>query len=628
MIALDIKTLFFSSIILLALSVFVMFPVWWQNRTRSPEIALWLISTVMQWVAAVLFTLRGTIPDLLSVIGANALVVGGTIVLIIGLERYVDRRSSQVHNYLMFTVYLGIHSYFTFVQPNLEVRNINSSVVLVLLALQGSWLLLRRVDPAMRAATRGPGIVFLGFMALYAAKIPFNLFLSRGTDFLDSGPVDSLMIISSHVLLVALTLGLLLMVNQRLVSALEQDIAERELAQAALALSEEKFATAFHTSPDAVNINRLSDGMYLEVNEGFAELTGYSARDVAGKTSAEIHIWHDTADRDRLVAALSAGGIVNNLEAEFRRKDGTVTTALMSARLIDVDGDTCILSVTRDISARKAAESEILRLNEDLEQRVQERTEELTAANEELIETNNRLDEATRAKSDFLASMSHELRTPLNSIIGFSHILANGLAGDLAPEQEKQVRMVNTSGKHLLELVNQVLDLSAVEAGRLKIQHEPVNVSVLVQRVVESLAPLAAEKSLNLSWDVSPDVGALVSDHVRLEQVLLNLLGNAVKFTDAGSIRLEVARSDDEVVFVVNDTGCGIAKRDHARVFDEFYQAQRDNVAKSDGTGLGLTVSRGLLDMLGGTIAVQSRLGAGSTFTVRLPSNAYEPAGY
>jgi PAS domain S-box-containing protein len=741
MIALDIRTLFFSSIVLMTLNAFVMFPVWWQNRERSPETALWLVNALLQLVAAVLFTLRGSIPDFASVIVANAMVLGGTIILIVGLERYVDRRSSQLVNYACLTVYLLIQSYFTLVRPDLTVRNINFSIAMIVITLQAAWLLLRRVGPALRQATRGPGIVFLGFALVGAVRIFFEVFGTHPTDLLESGLPSALALIGLHVLSVALTLSLLLMVNRRLTDALKEDITERELAETALVASKDKFSTAFHTSPDAVNINRLSDGLYLDVNEGFTTLTGFTPEDVSGKTSADIQIWNDTADRDRLVAGLLADGVVNNLEAVFRRKDGTLTTALMSARIVEVEGERCILSVTRDISERRAAEQallaseewhrailhtamdgfwlldeegrllevnetycrmsgysesellgmciadleaamdadaiasripeiaadgearfesqhrrkdgsvfdvevnvqyrpdaggrlvaflqditerkrveeEVLRLNEDLELRVQERTEELTATNEELIEANARLDEATHAKSDFLASMSHELRTPLNSIIGFSHILSHGMAGALDSEQEKQVRMIHSSGKHLLELVNQILDVSAIEAGRMKVEQRPLEVAAVVKSVAETVAPLAAEKGLELSWSVAPDVGVLLSDHTRLEQVLLNVMGNAIKFTESGSVRVEAKRVGDGVAFIVADTGCGIAHDDLPRVFEEFYQVERDDVAKSEGTGLGLTVSKRLLDLLGGTIEVESTPGEGSTFTVRLP---------
>ncbi len=255
----------------------------------------------------------------------------------------------------------------------------------------------------------------------------------------------------------------------------------------------------------------------------------------------------------------------------------------------------------------------ITAMNTELEQRVQQRTEELIAANV-------RLKAATLAKSDFLASMSHELRTPLNTIIGFSNLLETGMVGELTPEQLKQIGMIHGAGKHLLSLVNEVLDLASIEAGRVQIEQTPLDVSLTVSEVVEPLAVLAEEKGLDLSVAVSAAAAGLVTDSRRLEQVLFNLLGNAIKFTESGSVRIEVGREDGDIVFAISDTGRGIPAEDLPHIFDEFYQVDRPDIGKTEGTGLGLSVSKRLVELLGGTIAVRSVPGAGTTFTVRLPA--------
>ncbi|KAF0208686.1 MAG: PAS/PAC sensor hybrid histidine [Actinobacteria bacterium] len=620
MYVLDFRTVFTSHVITTALCAIVITSLWLKNRQRFTGLNLWAVHFWMQFVALVLILLRGVVPDLLSIVVANTLVIAGLVLLIIGLERYLDCRGMRIQNYAYVVLFAGIHTYFSVVQPDLMARNINSSFGLAFLCAQAVWLLRYRVGPGIRPDTLMAAIVCAAYGLLSTVRIGAELMLPAVSDLFQSGLFESFVILSYQTLSVSLTFALVLMVNGRLRATLKSEIIERAATVDALRLSERKFSTAFHTSPDAVNINRLSDGLFVEANEGFTKLTGYSREDVEGRSSQDIEIWADAGDRDRLVGMLRSDGVVNNFEARFRRKDGTFTIALMSAQVVDVDGEPCILSVTRDISERKQAEEEIVRLNQSLEARVQERTEELTATNEELTESNTRLDEATRAKSDFLASMSHELRTPLNSIIGFSEILARGMAGALEPEQEKQVRMIHSSGKHLLELVNEVLDLTAVEAGRMKVEHKCIDVSELVGTVVESLAPLAAEKNLDLTWEVVPEAKSLVSDRTRLEQVIFNVLGNAIKFTDHGQVGLRVSRIADEVIFTFADTGRGIAKTDIDRVFEEFYQVERRDIAKSEGTGLGLTVSRRLVELLNGTIEVESSLAKGSTFVVRIPA--------
>lgn len=194
-----------------------------------------------------------------------------------------------------------------------------------------------------------------------------------------------------------------------------------------------------------------------------------------------------------------------------------------------------------------------------------------------------------------------------------------GMVGELEPEQENQVRMIHSSGEHLLELINELLDMARIESGRMNTRAEALDVAELVTDVAESVAPLAKEKGLELTWDVAPDTGDMVSDRRRMEQVLLNLLGNGIKFTASGSVRITAARDGDTMVFVVSDTGLGISEEDLELIFEEFYQVHDPDIAKVDGTGLGLSVSKRLIGLLGGTIEVESELGAGATFTVRVP---------
>lgn len=300
-------------------------------------------------------------------------------------------------------------------------------------------------------------------------------------------------------------------------------------------------------------------------------------------------------------------------------------------RFEDVTGAQSLLesqeAAARALLAAQSAVAELLRshnvemetvtaLNAELERIVGERNDSLT-------HTNIQLAAATLAKSDFLASMSHELRTPLNAIIGFSGLLESGKVGQLDPEQQKQIGMISEAGHHLLKLVNEVLDLSAVEAGRLTIKRAPVDIGASICRIVGSVAPLAAERGLGLTFEVAPGAERMETDRTRLEQVLFNLLGNAIKYTDAGSIRISVHRANEEVIFSVEDTGRGIADDDLARVFDDFYQVD-DPIAKpTEGAGLGLTVSKRLVELMGGTLSATSTPGVGSAFTVRLPT---EPA--
>ncbi len=228
--------------------------------------------------------------------------------------------------------------------------------------------------------------------------------------------------------------------------------------------------------------------------------------------------------------------------------------------------------------------------------------------------------EADRLKSAFLATMSHELRTPLNSIIGFIGILRQGLAGPLNDEQMKQLGMAQRSARHLLDLINDVLDISKIEAGQVEIAAQPFDMREAIEAAVRSVRPLAEKKGLSLVSDVSPQVGEIVSDRRRVEQVLINLLNNAVKFTDSGEVCLACWAEEGWTVTQVEDTGIGIKPEDREKLFKPFRQIDTGLSRRYGGTGLGLSICKRLVETLGGSICVESEWGEGSTFTFTLPA--------
>lgn len=291
-------------------------------------------------------------------------------------------------------------------------------------------------------------------------------------------------------------------------------------------------------------------------------------------------------------------GETSRREYDVRTTTGEVRTYLSNVAPVYVQG--CIIAAigtSLDITERKQAALDL--------QLAKERAEE-----------------SDRVKSAFLATMSHELRTPLNSIIGFTGILLQELAGPVNEEQAKQLSMVQTSARHLLELINDILDISKIEAGQLDVISESFDVGALVRDVVETARPSAEQKKLELHLNVEANIGEIQSDRRRVGQILMNLISNAIKFTDRGFVSVECFRADDKIVMAVEDTGIGLTKGDLSRLFVPFQQVDSGLTRKYEGTGLGLSICKRLSAKLGGTISVESEPGRGSTFTVRLPANA------
>ena len=278
--------------------------------------------------------------------------------------------------------------------------------------------------------------------------------------------------------------------------------------------------------------------------------------------------------------------------------------------------DAMAANIEKHIANLQATEAALRQSRNDLERRVIERTAELAVARDQALE-------ASRTKSAFLANMSHELRTPLNAVIGYSEMLAeNAVAGGyagIAPDLQK----IKAAGTHLLSLINEVLDLAKIEAGKVVISVAPFDVAALIEEAAAAVQPLLTTSKITLQVQCEAGLGSMCSDEMKVRQALINLLSNACKFTEQGSINVMVGRVERAgaawIKIAVVDTGIGIAAEKIEKLFADFYQVDRSTTRKYGGTGLGLAISRRFCQMLGGEITVESRLHSGSTFTILLP---------
>jgi signal transduction histidine kinase len=246
---------------------------------------------------------------------------------------------------------------------------------------------------------------------------------------------------------------------------------------------------------------------------------------------------------------------------------------------------------------------------------------------EEIQEKSRQVEEASKHKSQFLANMSHELRTPLNAILGYAELVLDGIYGEAPDKMRNVLERIQTNGKHLLGLINDVLDLSKIEAGQLVLSLNEYSIKDMMQGVYVAVEPLAGNKKLNFKLEVPSDLPAAHGDERRLSQVLLNLVGNAIKFTDTGEVAMKASTANGSYTVAVADTGPGIAEADQAKIFEEFQQSESTHTKAKGGTGLGLAIAKRIVEMHGGRLWVQSALGSGSTFFFTVPLRVDHQAG-
>ncbi len=363
---LDLRTLLVSYIVSGTIALLVMGILWRQNRNQ-PGVAFWLADYVLQFVGLLLISLRGVIPDVLSIIVGNVCIVGGTLVLLIGLERFAERPSPQRVNYLILALYTVVLTYFAIVQPNLQVRNINSALGLAIFSLQGVWLVFRRADDDMRANLKMVGVVLAVIGGLSLLRVPFELALPTRSDFFTSGLAAELLILTSQMLYILLTFAFTLAINRRLRVDLRNDIVAREQANVALKRSKDLFAKVFMTSPYAITLTHVEDGRIIDVNDAFVTISGFARSEALGNTTLNLDIWVDPADRARLIDALRSGRPVVNWEMRFRRKNGEEFIGALSSQIIELSDTPAILTSIEDITVRKQSEQALRESEERLE---------------------------------------------------------------------------------------------------------------------------------------------------------------------------------------------------------------------------------------------------------------------
>lgn len=391
-----------------------------------------------------------------------------------------------------------------------------------------------------------------------------------------------------------------------------RDITERKRAEDALRESESKYRRIVDTASEGI---WMLDARFLTVfvNTSMASMLGYSVEDMIGRPFTDFLFEEDLPDHEEHIANRRKG-VSEHYQRRFRCRDGHTVWMYVSAApvLDDAHRFQGSFAMFTDITERKRAEEELVRYKDQLEETVRQRTEELMLARDAA-------EAANKAKSVFLANMSHELRTPLNAILGFSNLIRRDPR--LSAGHRENLEIINRSGEHLLALINDVLEIAKIEAGKLQLQIAPFDLGGMVRDVIDMMQLRAREKGLQLLFDMSSEFPRYIKgDEARLRQILVNLVGNAVKFTEQGgaTVRLGTQQNGRQHLLIeVEDSGPGISPENKERLFKPFVQLAERGEQK--GTGLGLSITRQFVELMGGTISVESTPGKGSIFQVRLP---------
>ncbi|WP_292468325.1 PAS domain S-box protein [Methanolobus sp.] len=377
-----------------------------------------------------------------------------------------------------------------------------------------------------------------------------------------------------------------------LAQAIVRDISKQKKAEEDIIRSETKYRSLFEQSNDAIMIHDLN-GRILEANKRACEMFGYSETELKKISMTDLTL---AEDRDTIKERMK------KIETEgYCRRDN---------KMISSDGS--IIYVDISASFLKAQKGMIQTVGRDMTDRV--RTEAAMLSAKIKAET------ANRTKSEFLANMSHELRTPLNSIIGFSDVMIDGMTGEISSKQEHYLQNISESGHHLLSLINDILDISKIEAGKMELNFDMIDIPSAISEITAMMHPLTSDKNLTVDVDLPDNLPEVMADRSKIKQILYNLIGNAIKFTDNnGRITIIAKIRDTNLQISVIDTGIGISPNDQKKLFKPFSQIDSSTSRKYEGTGLGLALVKELVELHGGRVWVESELGKGSNFTFELP---------
>jgi PAS domain S-box-containing protein len=388
----------------------------------------------------------------------------------------------------------------------------------------------------------------------------------------------------------------------RLTLAVQRALKEKEMqkvrkqVEEALKNSEDRYSKAFKSSPYSITITSVEDGKFIEVNDAFTSIFGFTREEATTNSSIELNIWVNIEDRKWVISTLLDGRDVSKKEFLFKKKNGEIMTGLFATKFIYINKESFIISSINDITESKQAELELIKAKEKAE-------------------------ESDRLKSTFLTNMSHEIRTPMNGIIGFTELLKEpNLSSD---DQQDFIQTIQISGARMLNTINNIVDVSKIESGLIQVDIKETNINEKMEFTYKFFKPEVEIKGLQFLFKNGlPSKEAIIkTDNEKVYGILTNLVRNAIKFTYEGSIEFGYEKKGEYLEFFVKDTGVGIPQKQHQMIFERFRQGSESHNRGYEGSGLGLSIAKSYVEMIDGEIWVESEEGKGSTFYFTIPYN-------
>jgi PAS domain S-box-containing protein len=654
----------------------------------------------MSTTGNILVFFRGSIPDWISIIVANVLIVSSTFILLIGFEKFVGKKGIQVQNYILILIFFLVHTYFFLIKPDLNIRSLNLSFAYVVLSFQIAYLMLKKTPMVMRKITRPVGIVFSG---VFVNQIMHFFFIlqrdSSIRNYFNSEPTEAFYLVVWEITIILLAYSIILMYNKRLILNLN--------------VQEEKFSKAFHEAPFIIMLSKLDDGKVFEVNKSVHSIAGYQPSELISYKTTDLRIWKQNNDRHQFISELNSEGKVIENEYLFRKKSGELFTGLISANIIEINKERCIISVITDISERKLAQHKFQMLFEQspvglvlvdyetqtflevnnsvlastgytrkeflhldywdlvpVEYKEQE-TKQFQTLNETgrfglsfkeyirkdgsryplsesgayFIDTNGRkvvwiiiedlserrereliikkqndeLQKLNATKDKFFSIIAHDLKGPFNGISGLSQILIEQIRNKDYEGIEEYAEFIHSTSQQAINLLINLLEWSRLQTGQMEFNPEFIEVTGIISPVKELLSISAQQKSIQITLNF-PDRLTIYADKFMLETIFRNLIANAIKFTPKnGNILVSAEENENEFLFVIEDNGIGIEKKNLEKLFRIGENLSSIGTENETGTGLGLILCNDFIQKHKGKIWVESERGIGSKFYFSLP---------